>query len=130
MVEVKDWSPIVLIAQTMIAQYGRAIDVLKLSSTPADSVKPWRGPGQAGVADIVSTIGVFVPPTGDEFGRSIANEDMLARIDQIALIGQTATDIEKYDVIIDSDGLRYKVEWSWVLKPGSVIILYAFGVCR
>ncbi len=126
----QDWTSIVAFAQQMIAQYGRTIAVQELSGVAADSNKPWRGVGGApSVLNSVTTMGCFVPPVKDEFGRSIATDDMLDKVEEVVLIGQTTTDIEKFTTILDG-GSRYRIEWGWTLKPGSTILLYAFGVCR
>ncbi len=124
-----DWSGIVTFAQEMIATYGRDINISKYASGPTDPDRRWRGAGVPTLADSVSSKGAFVPATGSEFGRSIANDDMLANVEQIILVGQTSPDTEKYTHIEDGP-VTYKIEWAWILKPGPTIVLYAFGVCR
>lgn len=124
-----DWTPIVQFAKDMLATYGRGVTVGQYAKGPADSNRRWAGAGAPTVLSTVSANACFVPPIRDEFGRSIATDDMLARVDEIALIGQTNPDIEKYNFILD-DGVKYSVDWAWTLKPGSAILLYAFGVCR
>jgi hypothetical protein len=127
-----DWTDTIAFAKEMIAEYGRVIQIEKLSAGPADPTpgKRWRGAGVPTVADSVTASGVFLPPSGDEFGAKIATEDMLAEVEQIVLVGQTPSVVTEYNSILDSDNLRYAIKWTWWLKPGNDILLYAFGVCR
>jgi len=125
----RDWSSFVALAKRLIDKNGRSVNIELLSKGPADANKPWRG--NATPATSISTVvkACFVPATTEMFGRTIANDDMLAKTDQIALVAQSTSNLENYTSINDGNS-RYKIEWVWTLKPGSVIIMYAFGICR
>jgi hypothetical protein len=125
-----DWTSTIAFATKMISDYGRDIKVQKLSGTAADPNRPWRGQGEPFVEKELVVKACFVPPTVDEFGRKIASEQLLASVEQIALIAPTTENIEAFNSILDVDNSRHRIDWAWTLKPGSDILLYAFGVCR
>jgi len=125
----RDWSTLIATVRRLLDRNGRSVTIQQLSAVPTDSERPWRGATTPTVAVTRTLKACFVPPTADEFGRSIASEDMLASVEQVALIEPSDIELEKFDTILDG-GSRYAIKWSWTLKPGSTILLYAFGVIR
>lgn len=125
----RDWSTMVATVRRLLDRNGRSVSIQQLGAIAADSTRPWRGAATPTVAVTRTLKACFVPATADEFGRSIANDDMLASVQQIALMEPSDIELEKFDTILDG-GSRYAIKWSWTLKPGSTILLYAFGVVR
>lgn len=113
----------------LINKNGRTVGIQKLSAAAADADKPWKGPGTPTVETQVDCKGVFVPASGTDLGKELVSEELLARVDQVVLVGPNATPLEPFTAVLD-DGVRWRIEWVQVLKPADVILLYVFGVCR
>jgi hypothetical protein len=113
----------------LIDKNGRTVTFQALVATAADASKPWEGPASPAVATTVNAKGVFVPASGEELGRALVSEELLARVDEVALVAPNATDLEPFNVILDG-GVRWRVEWVKTLKPADQVLLYVFGVCR
>lgn len=125
-----DYSKFVLLAQEKIGDTGRAIKVQKLSATPADAAKPWKGPASPTVATEVDTVGTFLEIFSFlKLGLEVIDENLLKRVDQVVLIPQVSTDIKEYDTIVDGS-VTWKIDWVRLLKPGDTILLYWVGVKR
>lgn len=125
----RDWTSVLTTVKRALDRSGRNISIQRLSGVAADSTRPWRGAATPTVATTHTVRACFVPPSSDDFARSIASDDMLATVEQIALVEPNGIELESFDTILDG-GLRYAIKWAWVLKPGSTILLYAFGVKR
>ncbi len=118
------------LATRLITKNGRLITMQRLSSTAADPNKPWNGPGAPTVASAVPNVpAVFVPPGGG-LGRDIVTEDLLQRVEQVALIAPLQEGLETMHRIIDTDGQAWKIDWVQVLKPADKTVLYVVGVTR
>jgi hypothetical protein len=125
-----DYARAVALAQRLILKNGRAIDVIRFSPTAADANKPWRGPGTPTVAQTVSTTAVFLPHASlGDLGKLGIDEEMLKRVEQVALVAGGATDLSSFNAFVDG-GSRWKIDWVRELKPGSTSVLYAIGVKR
>lgn len=125
-----DFTEFVALAQELIADNGRPVSLVQMSAAAADPDKPWNGPGTPTELLRVDNVpACFVPPSGSGFGRDIATPEQLARCEQVVLIAPGAQDYSAIGVVVD-DGVRWKVQWTTVLKPGPLTVLYAFGVKR
>lgn len=125
-----DYAAIAATVVTLIAQTGRLVKLQQLSKTPADATKPWAGPGVPTIAAGEQTVAAtFVPASGSGLGLSFIREDLLARADEVALIGPGAVDLSTFTIMLDN-AVSWNVEWVQVLKPADVVLLYAFGVKR
>lgn len=114
----------------LIEGSGRLCTFEALSSTPADVAKPWKGPGAPTVAASVVTKATFVPPSGADLGKDMISEEMLKRCSQVCLVPpSTVFDMNTCTSITDG-AVRWRVVWAQALKPGSVELLFAFGVQR
>lgn len=117
------------LAVRLIDKNGRAITLQTLSGAAADPNKPWLGAGAPTVSAAVDTKAVFLPASGNDLGKIITSKELLASVEQVALIAPHASLLEEMTVMLD-DGKVWKVEWVQVLKPGDQICLYLFGVKR
>lgn len=124
-----DYNELVLVAQELIADTGRAITLQKLSATAADVNKPWNGPATPTVSTSVNTVGTFVPHQGSDLGKTLVSEELLARCEQVLLVAPTQSDISEMNFVVDTS-IKWKIDWVQVLKPGATIVLYVFGVSR
>jgi hypothetical protein len=129
-----DYAAVLAEARALIEEFGRPATFEKYSETPVVSDKPWRGSGvntptvQFTAADVPS---VFVPPSGTGFGRDVVTETMLASVQQVALVTPVdgTFDLETANSVLDG-AMRWAVEWVYTLKPGPLVVLYAFGLKR
>lgn len=124
-----DYNDYIQLANELIAENGRSVTFQKLSSTPVDPAKPWKGAGTPTVTQSKEVAAVFVPAQGASLGRDIVNEELLSRVDQVAIVAPTDVPLHNFNVVID-EGVRWNVNWVQELKPGSLTVLYVFGVNR
>lgn len=124
-----DYTELAALAQELILESGRTVKVQKLSSAAADATKPWLGAGAQTVTTERSLPAVFVPASGGGLGRELVDEELLKRVQQVALIAPTDIDLESFNCIEDN-GSKWRVEFVQVLRPANVTLLYVFGVMR
>lgn len=121
------------LAVELIAENGRPMTVRKLSRTPADASKPWRGPSAdpgLGYEFEVEAIGVVVDWTEEEY-----EEDQTRRGSKHLLIAAkpwaeavpTPIDLMTADSLLDDGGV-YSLSKGNLLKPGTTAIMYDFQV--
>lgn len=125
-------------AQKLIQSYGRDITIHKTSETPADGMKPWRGPtalvGGGGSAS-VTLKAVFEERSESELARSLASltgsgRDTPRRARSRFLVA--ALDLgdflpEQGDFISDED-MRWRITSIETVQPGSEKIVHMFEV--
>lgn len=124
-----DYNEFVQLAQELIAENGRQVTLQKLDATAADTSKPWKGPSAPAVALAKVLPAVFVPASGSGLGRDIVKEELLDRVEQVALVAPTDVSLEGFHAILDG-GVRWNIDWAQTLKPGPLVVLYVFGVKR
>lgn len=115
--------------KALVKKNGRAITFRMRSRTPADSLKPWRGPSPTAVIE-VPTYGVFVPPSSANLlGQSVKLDDLVKRSEAIIIVapGSDVVDLSNYDEIVDG-GVSWHVKGVEKLQPADTILLYFFGV--
>lgn len=126
-----DYAPILADAQQLIADTGRLATFELLDAAPADSARPWRGPAAPAVANSSDAVATFVPAQGADLGRMGISEQLLARVEQVALVAGDATgfDYAAAHSAVDA-GVRWRVDWVQTLCPGGTVLLYAMGMKR
>lgn len=124
-----DYTEFVTLAQTLIAENGRLVKIQQLSSTALDPSKPWKGPGSPTVTTERELMAVFVPASGSGLGKDIVKEELLNRVEQVALIAPTDIGLANFNMILDA-GSRWNIDWAQELRPGPLTVLYVFGVKR
>lgn len=122
-----DYSEVIEAAKEAIEEYGRDVVFVKQSQVPSNPDKPWLGSGGSQITQAASA--VFVPASGSDLGIESVTDEMLSRVEEVCIVGQTPQDIGDFGSIVDSS-VTYKVEWAQTLKPANDIILYVFGVKR
>lgn len=118
------------VVRELIEEFGRVVTFERLSATPADVNKPWRGPAAPTVAATASLRAAFVPPTGAEFGKDWISSDLLSRCEQVCLVAPDDTFDLNNCTSVNDGGQRWNVAWTWVLRPGDINMLFAIGVKR
>lgn len=115
-------------AQRLIAKTGRVVTLQRLSSEPANEDKPWKGPGAPTVEQEKEVRATFVPASGG-LGRDLVDEELLKRVEQVALIAPSDVDLEVFNLVKDGES-KWKIEWIQTLRPADQVLLYVFGVKR
>lgn len=133
-----DYSGLAQTAEDLVARFGRQVTAVKLSRTPEDSSKPWRGDQQAHTdpADTIDLMAVDVAaPAGAnlaKWGFSVTQEDETRRFDRALLFAARSLGdkrLEEFDAI-DDGGTRFRVSRTFVLQPGDTRLLYGLGLAR
>lgn len=113
------------LARRLIAKHGRIVTIEKLSRTPEDSDKPWRGPDpdpEVGLEYSVPVKGVIVEYDDDQI-----DDDMIRRSDKRLLVGVPAsdpvTDFIGADYVRDGDSI-YGIVRVQPVEPGETRCMY------
>lgn len=125
-----DYAAILAVAQELIADAGRVVTWERLTTTPADSDKPWKGAASPTVEASAALPAAFVPPQGADLGGMRITDEMLGRVERVALVAASAAfDLSRTTSATDG-GERWRADWVAELKPGDTAVLYAIGLCR
>lgn len=114
-----DYSPLVAVAEEMVADFGRDVKLRRKDATSV-SGKPWRGDPAAPADTTVKAL--FVGP------RKVVNEDFLQGLDDVAIVAGNI-DLLPYHEIVDGTTV-WRITKRNVIKPGDTIILTYLGVNR
>lgn len=128
-----DYTEVLATAQELTEEFGRAITVQRLGTTPADASKPWRGQADPAspVAEEVVLHGVAVPPDSlIRLGLEVQSSELVQRSKLIFISAPDAltTDISDFNHLVDSDGSSYRIVVIHALQPGETKLLYFIGV--
>lgn len=124
-----DYNPIILVANNLIAEFGRPITFNQIDKTASDPTKPWKGSNGARVK-IADSNGVFAAVSSlRKLGEGWIDDELLKSATLLCIVGGQAADLELADVIQDG-AQEWKVEWAEVLQPGTPKLLFAFSVTR
>lgn len=116
-------------AERLIDKHGRDVVLQILSEVPQDPEKPWRGNKQAVTKEYTDRVAVIPAYTmHNNLGVLGYSEDLLTRFEELVICPPTE-DYNNVKVIIDK-GVKWRVEWTSVLRPGNETILYLFGIKR
>ena len=110
----------------IIAETGRTMRALRMSSVPADANKPWRGPADgSAVASDVAVKAVFdeasIEPSASENRPNLKTQ-------KVYVAASGAPDLSLYHKIVDADARVYRIVSCVPVKPGDVVILYELEV--
>ena len=126
-----DYEELVPIVQDLILDNGRLINFVRVVPT-AVGATPWKKADlSSGNVVTTSVPAVFVPPSGFALGIKFISEDLLKRCSQVCLVAPHAdgVDLSGTQKIVDGSA-SWTIEWIEVLRPGDLVLLYAFGVKR
>lgn len=119
-------------ATRLINQSGRTVTFVQIQAYTTDANKPWRGDAVDRVTPTVTLSKVVTqvePNTNVYLGETIKVEDLLKNYDKV-LLADGVDILDGYHEVIDDDGSRYRIEYIYKLRPGSVTLLHIFGVRR
>lgn len=120
-------------ARRLIAAAGKPVVFNKLSKTPADPAKPWRGPATPTVAETQTEQAVELGPdlTSLDFGKIIKKDDIPDEVEDIWMVARTDgnPELDDYDHLV-CEGVTHKIKMLIRLRPGTVTLLYVVGTCR
>lgn len=128
-----DYTEMLATAQELIEEFGRSITVRRLTNTPADANKPWRGAANPAspISAQVTLAAVGVPPYSlIELGKKTLTPELSQRstLIFIAAPDDAATDITGFDEVVDADGKVYRITELHTLRPASTTLLHYIGV--
>ena len=127
-----DYVKMAATALRLVTKYGRSVTLVKFNVTPDDAAKPWRGtahPRQTPEATLALPA-VFVDPTSiSSLGFAAVVSDLLKNCEQVCLIASTE-DLTGYNEILDTNGVRWKIDKMDKLAPAETTLLYYMGVSR
>lgn len=126
-----DYAEIVATVAELVTEFGRSVTFEKRNGEVADPAKPWRGAAVAENAQQVITDAVFVPPEGKSLGLDFISPELLKKCTEVCLVAPIdgAFPLNEADTLLDV-GVRSRIEWCAVLRPGPIPVLYAIGVTR
>lgn len=123
-----DYAELADVVNELILDTGRSVVLERLSATPPDSARPWRGPVAQTVASSLTAPATFVPASGAGLGKELVSPELLKTVEQVCMTGpSTVFDIEAATTVTDG-AQRWRVEWVQTLKPGSVALLHVIGL--
>lgn len=126
-----DYVQLAAFAKSLIQEAGGDVIVQKLSNTPADADKPWKGPGVPTVEISKTVQGVFVSPTS-MLGLGAVDDDLLKRVNTfvIAAPPDDGSSLLDCHVLLDQDGVSYQIANIQRLKPATVELIYFIAANR
>jgi hypothetical protein len=116
-------------AKRLIEGNGRTVTLVRLSRSPEDTDKPWRGPDLTPdpVPPAITCKAVIIPYVEKEVdGSNIKHGDKRAYIAETSL---DEIEIETYDRLVDASVI-YKIVIASLLNPGDVRLLYELQLRR
>lgn len=111
-------------AQRLINDNGRDVSLKRISRTPGDSNKPWRGPAAAEESFTVKAV-VFPYEEKDVDGSIVRLGDKRMYVAANALGQEMAT----MDAVEDG-GVRYRIVVANIIAPGAVSVVYEIQLRR
>lgn len=125
-----DYAEDLAFAQEMIAEYGRAVSLVKLSAPTVDPANPLGGSSVPPLV-VSGVMAAFVAPTGLVHLGALKNAKLLKECEQVALVAANgANEFSDFDMMTDDDGSDWKIATVDEFKPGATALLYYIGVNR
>lgn len=126
-----DYASVAADAAALVADFGKAVTLRRLDTTPPDPSKPWRGPvdPRATPAEELEVNAVFVEPSSlQTLGVNAQLVDWLKRAQQIAIVASTL-DLSGFSELVDGSDV-WRVVGVSTLNPGGTRLLHFVGVAR
>ena len=128
-----DYAEDIAFAQEVIAEFGRPCTFEIVTSTPADTSKPWNGPAAPVAASSSAVPAAFVPVSGAGLGKQVEEDMLLHRAQQVCLVAPSAAE-PSFDFAachrVQDGGVSWRVVKAEVFRPGGSALLYALGLAR
>lgn len=113
----------IALCQRLINKNGRTVTLKKLKKSQG-----WKGDSELYEDALDRTlVACFVPASSGGLGNDLVTEDLLARVNQVALVAPTDIDLRLHNVVIDN-GTSWKIEWVQTLQPANEPLLYVIGI--
>ena len=123
-------------ALRLITKHGRVVQLVKSGSQPENPEKPWRGPADDGVGDVVADDSVKVTcpavfTTSKEEGFKVLLSEIATDEGDtsskkrllIAALSDGGYDLTKFDYVVDGAD-RWAISEGELIKPGNIAYLY------
>lgn len=111
-------------ARELVDEFGRTGTFIKFNATPADALKPWRGPADPDAVPSASHSGVpfvQVSPNEPHLGASrLRSSDLCKDMEAILIVAPGASvtdDLLEFDAVIDGS-IRWIILDGEKLQPG------------
>jgi hypothetical protein len=119
----------VALAKRLIEKHGRLVTLRKISETPNDTDKPWRGnDDDTSASDDISITaktlmkGLFYEDSPDNEVRRAVQDAVVAAASAVDTNG-AQVDLKGFDQLIDGD-IVWKIDKVQEVKPGDLVILW------
>lgn len=125
---------IAAVATRLINKNGRDLIFNKLSATTADVLKPWRGAATPTLTETVKTKGTFVigntsiPTESRGLAFDWIDQDLLKIARHVVITPAAGLPRMEDHKVMTDDGKQWSIIWGQCLQPGSVRLLYVFGL--
>lgn len=120
-------------ALRLIKKNGKPITLVKLATTASDPTKPWRGPvdQRSPPAASLNLFGAEISFSKRQLGVAFTKKSIPDTVTGYFFVAVPpgTQDLTKFDELT-SDGVVYKIEVADVLRPGTVDVLYLFGISK
>lgn len=126
-----DYTSDIAFANEIIAEYGRPISFVKASDGAVDDTNPLAGPVVATPVRVDNIMAAFVElKSSTSLGLNTREIALFGESTEVALVAPdvAGTNFKDFNFIIDTDGKQWKIEFTYVFKPGLVPVLYYVGV--
>jgi len=130
---VADFVKLAATAKRLIEKNGRTVSLYKRSTTPANTLQPWRGTTALdATGDPLDVIACVVPAAGSGFGRRrIVDGELAEAFEQVALVAASSVpdgaDLERFSTMVD--GKRaWKIDAVDKLQPADVPLVFVLGL--
>lgn len=127
-----DYARAKALANRLITKNGRTMTFVQILPYTSDSSKPWRGDSAARTtptSTLEKIVAVVEPNTNIRLGETSLIDDLLKNYQMVVMV-DGEDPLDAYHEIIDDDGTRWRIEYFYKLKPGSVLICHILGLKR
>lgn len=116
-------------AKALLKRYGRTLQFVRFNETPADTNKPWNGPGQNGQT-IVNIQGIAIDPIGQrQLGSRVTVDDLITENATLFLVANDGNDLSVFSEVIDGNE-KFGIVLIDTLKPGEIPLISYVWVKR
>lgn len=126
------------LAQKLITDNGKTVNLIRTSETPQDVDKPWNGPDPAEdpSQEIILTVPALqlMPNQVRVFNLSALGDatilnGLLSLAELVYIVFQGENDLEQF-TFLEDNGVRYHIEGTQTLRPANTTLLGYVGVRR
>lgn len=124
-----DYARLAVKAKAQLLDKGRLVTLQKLGNDATDDYKPWAGSNnRVVVKEVLNVPAAFVPAAGRDLGQYSIDDELLKRVEFLVMLSPISDDLAEMHLLVDNDGVSYKIDWMQTLKPANVILLFYAGI--